>query len=141
VFPGDDITKVGLACTHRCLENDDCSPGDLEEVEREMLMLRMEEGSFKIKGRCVFILLLLLKNQMPITMAPKLVSMLMIHHVQKELRRKVSSISLLIHFLRYKRCESVTLENAASRYILRKSIGVKCERELEFISLHFYEIA
>jgi hypothetical protein len=55
----DDITK--------CLENDGCSPGDLEEVEPEMLMRRMEEGSFKIKGRCLFIILLLLKNQMPIT--------------------------------------------------------------------------
>jgi hypothetical protein len=36
--------------------------------------------------------------------------------------------------------ESITMENAVSRYISRKSIGVNCERELEFISSHFYEI-
>jgi hypothetical protein len=62
-----DITRVGLACIHQCLENDDCSPGDLEEVRPEMLIRRMKKGSFKIKGRCLFIILLLLKNQMPIT--------------------------------------------------------------------------
>jgi hypothetical protein len=36
--------------------------------------------------------------------------------------------------------ESVTIANAVSRYITRKSLGVDCEREVEFISSHFYEI-
>jgi hypothetical protein len=61
----DEFGTAHLACIHQCLENDDCSPGDLEEVEPEMLTRRMEEGSFKIKGRCLFILSLLLKNLMP----------------------------------------------------------------------------
>jgi hypothetical protein len=36
--------------------------------------------------------------------------------------------------------ESIPMENAISRYISRKSIGINCERELEFISSHFFEI-
>jgi hypothetical protein len=37
-------------------------------------------------------------------------------------------------------CESNTIENAISHYIFRKSIGIDYERELDFISSHFYEI-
>jgi hypothetical protein len=36
--------------------------------------------------------------------------------------------------------ESVTIDNAVWRYISRKSIGINCEREVEFISSHFHEI-
>jgi hypothetical protein len=36
--------------------------------------------------------------------------------------------------------ELVTMENAFSRYLSQKSVGVNCERNLEFISSHFDEI-
>jgi hypothetical protein len=54
--------------------------------------------------------------------------------------RELENSELYLIVEEYIWSESVTTENSVSRYLSHKSIGVSCVSELEFMSLHLYEI-